>query len=291
MNNINAAIAAQGDVWAIQPSCLRGILAIDATHIEPEAAMPRLPKNKGAVAVVPVSGVITQKHGGLLSMLLGGTSTEELGATMAELNANSKIGGIVMDIHSPGGSVFGVGEVATQIREMRGKKPIIAVVNSVAASAAYYIASAADQVVMTPSGQVGSIGVLLTHYDESAADEEAGVKITKIYAGKRKLDSDPSTPLTAEARAEMQKMVDFYYGQFVGAVATGRGMTPQAVRDTEAAMFTGQDAITAGLVDRIATLDEVLSQMVGTSEDTGRRRTASAKIAVESALDPPWSTG
>jgi signal peptide peptidase SppA len=171
----------------------------------------------------------------------------------------------VFDVDSPGGTVTGVPELAAEIFAARGKKPIVAVANGMAASAAIWLATAADQVVCIPSGEVGSIGVYCAHQDVSAAMEKAGVSITFIKAGKFKTEGNPYEPANAEYFAYQQKGVDDTYQDFLAAVAKGRGVSVEKVEADfgQGRMLSAKDALAAGLIDRIATLDEVVSELLG----------------------------
>lgn len=266
-----------GCVWAIDERML-GLLAENGLEREndPEARKPRLPTTTGAVAVLPISGVITQRGGWY------GTSADGVGKMLDQVLAMPEVGAVVFDINSPGGSVFGVGELGSKIRAARGKKPLIAVANSMAASAAYWIASAADQVIVTPGGQVGSIGVFSAHVDLSKALDAAGVKVTFIKAGKYKTEGNAYEPLGEEAATRFQIEVDTYYSQFLRAVADGRGTTVADVQANygQGRMMTADEAEAAGLVDRIATLDEVLAGMQRNAKD---RRRAMAEEDWEAA--------
>jgi ClpP class serine protease len=119
--------------------------------------------------------------------------------------------------------VDGVEELSSEVYQSRGKKKMIAVANAMAASAAYWIASAADELVVTPSGQIGSIGVFAAHEDISKAAEMQGVKVSLISAGKYKTEGNPFEPLSSEARAAMQRDVDVFGEMFTAAVARNRG--------------------------------------------------------------------
>ena len=213
-----------------------------------------------AIAVLPVHGPISQ-HEDLFTMLFGGVSTEWLGAQMQALAADPRVGAIVLDVDSPGGIVYGVEELAEQIRALRGSKPIISVANSVAASAAYYIAAQADQVVVTPSGEVGSIGVFVLHGDMSGMLAQMGVKATFIQFGENKTLGNPFEPLSERAKAELQAKVDLYGRQFVRDVALGRNVSEKRVMEDfgQGLMFGAQDAVRLGLADRVGTLGDVLA--------------------------------
>lgn len=230
-----------------------------------EAAGPtRQASRSGAVAVLPLSGVMSQKIG-LMGALSGGTGTEAFGKMFKEAVADPAIGGIVIDIDSPGGSVFGVQELAQTIFNARGTKPIVAMINSMGASAAYWVAAQADEIIITPGGQAGSIGVFTAHNDVSAMLEAEGQNITLINAGKKKVDGNPFGPLSEEAEADLQASVDAYYTSFVNAVAKGRGVTANAVRNGfgEGGVLGAEASKQSGLVDRIGTLDIAIAKAGG----------------------------
>jgi len=209
--------------------------------------------------VLPIVGVIAQRAGDWY----GDTWTDRLAERFDELVGSEKVAGIVLDVDSPGGIVSGTPELAEHIFAARGTKPIVAVANSFMASAAYWIGSAADQVVITPSAEAGSIGVFSAHVDVSAALEQEGIKVSFVHAGKFKVEGNPYQPLAQDARDEMQRAVDYYYGMFTAAVAKHRGMTPGAVRNDlgEGRLMRANQAVAAGMADRIATLGETIQAM------------------------------
>ncbi|MFA9219198.1 MAG: S49 family peptidase, partial [Sphingomonadaceae bacterium] len=182
-----------------------------------------------AVAIIPVYGVLTHRaHAKAVSTQM--TSTEELAASFRSAVLNPDIKSIVLDIDSPGGSVFGVQEVSDIIFAARGTKPIIAVANAQAASGAYWIAAQADELVITPSGAVGSIGAFMTHQDNSEKLAKEGTKKTYVTAGKYKVEGNDTGPLEGEALVNAQAMVDSFYTTFVRAVAKGRGVSVEMAR-------------------------------------------------------------
>lgn len=217
----------------------------------------------GSVAVIPMMGTISHR----MSMMSevsggGGASTQQLTANFRQALADTNCKAIVFDVDSPGGSVEGVIELASEIYNARKQKPIVAVCNSMAASAAYWLASAAGEVVCTPSGQCGSIGVFMLVQDVSEALKNEGVTINLIKAGKYKAEGHPTQPLTDEARAFLQSQVDSMYSTFVKTVAQQRGASQTAVRDGygQGRTLYAADAVKAGLADRVATLDDVLAK-------------------------------
>lgn len=168
---------------------------------------------------------------------------------------------IVLDLESPGGEAVGAFEAAALVREVATAKPVVAVVNGLAASAAYAIASGASRVVTIPTGLSGSIGVVLVHLDYSAFLKNEGIKPTLIFAGDHKIDGNPFEPLPKDVRSEMQAQVAAFYDQFVETVAVGRNMSPAAVIDTQARLFRGEDAVAVGLVDAVGTFESVLAEI------------------------------
>lgn len=233
----------------------------------PEVAAARRqaqPAGAGSVAVIPVFGTIAHRAHMVQNVSsAGGTSTELLGRAIASAADNPDIGAIVLDIDSPGGAVAGTPEVVDRIFEARAKKPIVAVANAQAASAGYWIGSAATEFVASPSAMVGSVGVLAVHEDRSAEHAANGRKFTFIHAGKYKVEGNSAEPLTDDARAQIQSMVDNAYGVMVRGIARNRGVSPDAVRSDygEGRVFSADDALARGMIDRIATLDETIARL------------------------------
>lgn len=217
----------------------------------------------GSVAVIPIRGIISQRMNMMSEISgAGGTSTEKLTAQFRQALEDGNCKAIVFDVDSPGGSVAGITELASEIYNSRSKKPSTAVVNSMACSAAYWLASAAKEVVCTPSGQAGSIGVYMIHQDVSEAYAKEGVKNTIIKAGKYKTEGNPYEPLSDEARAALLSNVEDYYDMFVKGVAQNRGTSQAAVRDGygQGRSLLAADAVKQGLVDRVGTMDDVLGK-------------------------------
>lgn len=229
----------------------------------------------GKAAVLPLYGTIVQRAS-LVTDISGATSTETIGRALDALAADPTCRAIVLDVDSPGGSVFGVSELWAKIQSVAGEKKVVAVANSMAASAAYWLASAAREIYVTPGGQVGSIGVLSAHEDLSAAYEQEGVKTTLVSAGKYKTEGNPYGPLDEEGRASMQRMVDEYYQSFAAAVARGRGISEARVKADygQGRLVSAKDAKAAGMVDGIATLEQVLGRLGATASPGG----ASAEV-------------
>lgn len=214
--------------------------------------------SSGAIAVIPLSGVIAQ-HPDWFS----DTSVDEFSADLASALNDPGIGAILVSIDSPGGSVYGVQELASMMLAARDQKLIVALANSLAASAAYWIGCSASELYVTPSGEVGSIGVWQAHMDVSVALEQAGINTTLISAGKYKTEGNPYQPLDDDAAAFMQSRVDDYYDAFVAAVASARGVDPDDVRNGmgQGRVLGAQAAKRANMVDGIATMPQVIQSM------------------------------
>lgn len=264
--------------WAIMPEKLVEISGVYATHLKGdkidikglEAKIGKPLDNReqgyqliGSTAIVPVYGVIAKKMN-LFQAVSGGASTEMLARDIGDALADDSVESIILDVDSPGGSVDGTEDIAKIIYESRGKKPIIALANGVMASAAYWIGAAADKVyIANKTTAVGSIGVVATHGDYSEANARDGVKITEITAGKYKRIPSENEPLTKEGRAVMQDRVDYIYSVFVEDVAKFKNVSVKTVIDdmADGRVFLGQQAIDAGLVDGISTLEGLIEML------------------------------
>lgn len=255
-----------------------------------------MPKTGGSIAVIPIHGVIAHRADSFEASS-GGTSTELIGRMLNKVAADDEVGTIVLDIDSPGGSVEGVPELASKIAKLATKKPVIAHVNALAASAAYWLASQASEIVATPSGMAGSIGVYLLLVDQSEALAKEGITVNAISAGDNKLEGAPWAPLSDESRAHFQSQVNDVYGQFLAAVAKGRKVSVATVRDEfgQGRVYHAKDALARGMVDRIATLEDMLGQMAAGKWKGGKRAdvdavttiAADADVALESpTVDP-----
>ena len=277
--------------WAIIPAklvAIRELITIRANghkftpeeiaerlEVEPHAAINRKQQQATGVAVLPIVGTIIHR-GNMLTQSSGAASIQHITQQFRAALKNPDIGAIVFDIDSPGGSVAGVETLSKEIYSARGTKPIIAVANDLAASAAYWIGTAADELVVTPTAQVGSIGVLAMHEDISEAMATEGVKVNLIHAGKYKVEGNPFEPLTDEARADIQSMVDMYYDMFISAISRNRGAAKADIRSGygEGRVVGAKQAVKLGMADRISTLDDVIAK--------AQRKRARASLSLDS---------
>ncbi len=252
-----------------------------------QAAEDKAISDRGGVAVVGLKGIISPRLSDEMDMSSGGgTSAEGFVKRLDAALADPRVGGVVVDVDSPGGNVLGIQEATDALYRARsGDKPVVAVAAPFAASAAYWIAASAAELVVTPSGEVGSIGVYTWHEDLSQALETAGVKVSLVTSdiSPNKAETHPAFALTDEARAEMQSGVDRYGQSFVAAVARGRGISAkQVVADFGGGRMVGAaEALKRGMVDRVATLDEEIARMSRTlsrpASTKSRSSLASAK--------------
>jgi capsid assembly protease len=292
--------------WAIQPEKLHEIQAIYATHfrgekIDIEAIEARLNRplandqqdyqlREGGIAVLAIDGVIAPKAN-LFTRVSGGASAQMLTTQVESAIADPRVKAMVLAIDSPGGSVFGTPELAAAIRELSAIKPIVTVSEATIASAAYWIGSAANAVFVSgPTVQVGSIGVVANHtYNPRSAGSP---QTTEITAGRYKRIASDTAPLSDEGKAYLQAQVDHLYSVFVDTVAQHRGTTADAVLEhmADGRVFIGQQAIDAGLVDGVSTVDAMVEKLATNPDQFAKRRKAvfaMGGLPVLSAGDAP----
>ena len=209
------------------------------------------PKAAQALAAgqVGVFGVLGQ------SDWFADTDYASVRASVRRALADPSVRTIDLLVDSPGGSVLGLPETAEVIFQANKVKPVNARVVGIAASAAYWLASQASTITLTPSGEVGSVGVLDIHADISKALENAGVKLTAVTAGEHKVERAPFTPLSDDARAHMQEGVNAWYGDFLSTVRRGRGARVSANSNYGGGrMLSSREALASGMVDFVSSL-------------------------------------
>ncbi|MDY6879251.1 MAG: signal peptide peptidase SppA [Thermodesulfobacteriota bacterium] len=214
-------------------------------------------------AVIPLKDVIT-KNLTFWTFFFGGTSTLETAKLFTMAMEDPAVESIILDVDSPGGTVDGTQDLANLIYGSRGEKPIVTWSDGMIASAAYYIASAADRIYISGGTQeIGSIGVVTSHVDYSKLDEMRGIKETEIYAGKYKRIASSTEPLSVEGREYLQDQVDYVYSIVVDDVSKYRGVSiDQTLAMADGKIFIGKQAITAGLVDGVATFDQLINNIL-----------------------------
>lgn len=277
---ILGALASQ--YWALEPNYLRTMAGAIANWAAGNAPTPevmadieaaqtaRVARSKanssvgGGIAVLPLYGLISQRASMMDDICgAGGTSTERFTQAFRDAMADDSVSGIIIDIDSPGGSVFGVADLYDEIMQARGVKPVYGFVNSLCASAAFWIGSACSQLIAKQGSMTGSLGVYTGHENISEAMKMAGVSFEFISAGKYKVESNPYGPLSDEARAFTQGQVNDYYSAFTKAVAKGRGAPIAQARDGmgEGRCLLPADALAANMIDGIDTFDGVVKRL------------------------------
>lgn len=284
--------------WAIEPDKLREIQAIYATHfrgekidvaaIEARLGRPlaneqqRYTVEPGGVAVLQMSGVIAPKAN-LFMSVSGGLSTQMATKQIESAIADSRVKSIVLAIDSPGGNVIGTPEMATAVRAMSAEKPIVTHSDGSLCSAAYWIGAAANAIYLSGSVvQAGSIGIVV----DRSYNPASSIQKEQIVAGRYKRIAKDNEPLSDEARGIVQADVDYVYSLFVDDIAAYRSTTTEQVleRMAEGRVFRGQQAIDAGLVDGVSTLDALVESMATNPEQYSKRRKA---VFAVSALPSP----
>ncbi len=275
--------------WAIMPEKLLELQAVYAVHFRGEkidiaaveASLGRPLSNEqqeyqvrdGGIAVLNIAGVMANKAN-MFTRVSGGASAQMLTQQVSSMRADPRVRGVVLDFDTPGGSVFGIPAMAAEIRALASEKPTVSVSTGMMASAGYWTGSAANAVYISgETDYIGSIGVVATH---SYNPRETGPKTTEITAGKYKRMASDNAPLTQEGKAYIQQQVDQIYGAFVDAVATNRRVSASAVLENMAdgRIFIGQQAINAGLVDGIATVETMVERMATDPAKFAARRKA-----------------
>lgn len=243
-----------------------------------------IPAGRGgkATALVSVRGIATYD----LEYAPLCFSTLLLAQTVTALANDPEIGTVILDIDSPGGVVTGTQEAADAIFAARKGANIVAMVNPLSASAAYWIASQAQEIVAVPSADIGSVGVFMMHTDCSKMMEEAGVKPTFIFAkdSPYKVEGNMYEPLGEEAKAYYQSEVDVIMAMFVKSIARGRGVPSSKVLSDfgQGRTMSAPDAKAAGMIDRVATINQAMARW-GISQATLENRRRGEDVKPEPA--------
>jgi signal peptide peptidase SppA len=262
-----------GKPLAMEPRGMDVILSVLAPRLnlaEPPVAtaeqMSRRRENKpyavtdDGIAVIDIVGPLVNRASG--DTLSGGPTTySEIAEEVLDAGTDPQIKGIVLEVDSPGGEVGGLFDLCDLLSEVSKSKPVYGSASEDAFSAAYAIISCCDRIFLTQTGGLGSIGVIALHCDQSGLDSSVGLKYTAIYAGSHKNDFSPHEPLSQDAKDWLQGQINDTYSKFSAMVSSNRDMTDQAVRGTQARVFFGQKAITAGLGDQIGTLQDAIAAM------------------------------
>jgi signal peptide peptidase SppA len=292
----------KGTAWGIVPdqyeSLFRQVLDLRKSNdfsAQVAGFTPKKPEKgyrvQDNVAVVKVHGPIS-KQTSFFSFFFGGTSLDRLSKVFTEAIEDPEASAVLLDIDSPGGTIGGLEAFSDLVYSSRGEKPIVAFANGMMASAAYWIGSAADTIVAESTAEVGSIGVLMVHYDWSQNDAKYGLKRTFLSAGKYKALGNDAEPLSEEARRTFQAELDYLYDVFAGTVARNRGVDVGTVLEgmADGRIFIGQQAKDAGLVDSIGSMDvaiEAALSMVSNTSTSYQINFNSSGVAPEKEVTMP----
>jgi signal peptide peptidase SppA len=305
-------MACAGEIWALQEEKLRQVSAFlvrkakggealaaeDMARAIPGTRQREVAQAEGQIAVIPVYGVLAQRMN-MMMEFSGGTSMQMLAGAFRAALGDGNVKAIVFDHDSPGGTVAGTQELADEIYHSRGVKPIIAQVNSLSASASYWLAAASDEVVVTPGGEAGSVGAYRIHEDVTKMLEQDGIKVTIIRSGENKIRASGFEPLSQSEAEHQQSRVDQAGDAFVRSLARSRNVTLSAVRDRFGAgrMFGAEELVARGMADRIGTLEETLERFgsglfnpvanaarVGTAARARAMETVKSKLAAGDQL-------
>lgn len=244
------------------------------------------------VATIDIAGALVRRAGRIDAESTPLRSYEAIAADLRRAEADPAVRGILLDVDSWGGEVGQAFDLARAIRAVASRIPVWALVNDAATSAAYLLASSATRVLMTETSSVGSIGVMALHRDQSGQDAREGLVYTPIYAGARKVDGNPHAPLSGQAREGIQREVDRLYDLFVDVVAAHRpGLSAAQVRDLEARVLYGPDAVAAGLADAIRTVDEARREFASHLQSRGHPAMDDQTITPGASAPPAAAPG
>ena len=256
-----------GDPWAITETALHTILEVAARENEaPEAVAAKLGRQlqnsynateRDGVAIIPVTGPLF-RYANIFTAISGASSYELIARDFMSALENPQITSIILDIDSPGGEVNGVSELASMIFEARGTKPVIAYASGDAASGAYWIASAADEIVVSETSALGSIGVVGIYRGKSAKESAETVEIVSSQSPHKRLD-----PMSDDGRAKLQTRIDAMADVFVSTIARNRSVTPDHVLEHYGGgdVMIGANGVNAGLADRIGSLERLITEL------------------------------
>ncbi|MBR0695956.1 S49 family peptidase [Bradyrhizobium lablabi] len=278
LRQVLAQITAIDALVALEVAALADCLARAGQRQAAIAAAPAAASSSAPskIALVSIAGGLTPRGSWFGSSLSG------IASQVARAADDPDVAGIILDVDSPGGTVSGTVEAASAVAAAAAKKPVVAIANTLAASAAYWIASQGTELVMTPSADVGSIGAMIMHQDISGYLEQLGVKMTIVRSEQSpmKNEAHPFAPLSDEARAYLQGRANEAGADFIKTVASGRRVTQTKVREEfgQGRMVGAREAVTRGMADRIATLDQIIGGMMQqrSTRPSSRRRSALA---------------
>ena len=276
---------AAGEPWAITETALNNILTIASRQNESiEAVSAKLGREldntyvtevRDGVAVIPVVGPLF-RYANLFTAISGASSYEVLAKDFNSALENPDVHSVVLDIDSPGGEVNGCAEFANMIYESRGTKPVIAYASGDAASGAYWIASACDQIIASETSLLGSIGVVAVYRD---SNDQNVLEIVSSQSPYKRLD-----PNSDDGKSRLQSRIDDLASVFIDSIAKHRGVDPPTVLKEFGGgdVFVGKNAIRSGLADDVGSLENIIQQQINNQNPAKLR--GSSFLALEDSM-------
>lgn len=254
---------------------------LDASAIQlalNERRTRQVARTETLIGVLPVYGTISQRVG-MIEEFSGGVSTEQIGRDFDLLLREESVGTIILEFDTCGGTYPGIPELANKIYEARQQKKIVAHINAAAGSGGLWLAAAAGEVVITSSGEAGSVGAYVRHIDKTALNEEVGIKYDYISYGEHKTEGNPDEPMTDESREYLQSKVDRIGKEFEQALAKYRGVPLSKVQKDfgRGRMLDAKQAVEVGMVDRIGTFEQTLQRVAKPQGRAGKKSVESLR--------------
>lgn len=271
--------------WACTPEVMETIMDIASRqNMSPEAVAKEIGRPlrnsydvemRGSVGILPMQGPLI-RYATMFSQISGATSYDMLAQDFAKMVDDPNVSAIILNIDSPGGEANGVSEFADQIAAARGTKPIVAYVGGMGASAAYWLAAAADEIVISDTAILGSIGTVMSVTDTKEKDAKAGVKTYTIVSSQspyKRVDAS-----SEEGQSRLQAMVDSLSDVFIDKVGQYRGVDAETVMKNfgQGDVLVGQAAVTAGLADRVGSFEGLLAELQNPAFSTAPTQLAAA---------------
>ena len=253
---------------------------IDAAAVTAAYGQKEVIRKENGVAIIDINGMMMRNPDIFDVLFYGATDTAKIEEAVKSAASDGNIEQIILMINSPGGAVSGTPELGRAVAAAQAVKPVTAYCSDMCASAAYWVAAQAGKIYANETAVVGSIGVRMLLHDYSGMYEAAGIKAIPIDTGKFKSAGTPGTEVTADQVEMFQTIVNEHFTRFADAVKTGRGMSDkkfEAVKDAQ--ILSAASAKEAGLIDGVATVEDVVSSIFkkkakGRSTASGRARLA-----------------
>lgn len=237
-----------------------GMGLVTGSYMSGEKPRARFYQVIDGIAVLPVSGTLVHKLGGMRPFS-GMTGYDGITARLQQAMDDPEVKGVLLDIDSPGGQGAGAFDCADMIYRLGEQKPVWALANDLSCSAAMLLASACQRRLVTQTSRIGSIGVVMAHTSYAGKLEQEGIDITLIYSGSHKVDLSGTRELPESVRMDYQQRMDDARLMFAEKVSQYTGLSVDAVMETEAAIYDGQAGIDAGLADEMVNAADAVTVM------------------------------